>query len=651
MQAGRIDDEAGGSKPASKAGLSTGQWLALAAFDGPVQAFWGHYLQMVGQAVQARRLLLLAGSVGQPWKALAQWPAQAVECAGDSALVLELMARLPPLQPLLQHDAQSGHALAMRLPQAPVAPGQVAAVLLLRAEPFDWPDPALLAWAALVAAVPGQFAQRSASRAEAQPLAAVPDPAAHPAMPAAPAPSPAQDEPVGSDKARRLHEILLLGIRLQRHEQFLPLAFDLCNALAERFACDRVSLGWAKGPYLQLKAISHVEKFDPHSQMTRALESALEEAADQAGELRYPQPEHGSHVARAHESYALMQGVGAIASLPLRLDEVVQGVLCLERRQGEWTEAELWELRLIASNGVRRLADLHERDRWWGARWAARAHRGLSALLGPTHTLWKFAGIVSASVLLLLTFMPWNFKIDARLTLRSKDLLFMPAPFDGYLRSAQVEIGDPVKAGQVLVELDTRDLVLEESMAQADVMRFGREMEKSRAAGDLAEMQINLARQEQSAARLALIRHQLGHAQVKAPHDGVVVEGELKKNLGAPLRKGDLLVKLAWTDDNYLELEIDQVDVHEVAKGSRGEFALVGRPDQRFAIEIERIDPAATSREGRNVYLARAKVDGGLPAWWRPGMGGTAKIEAGERSLLWVLTHRTVRFLREEFWL
>ena len=91
--------------------------------------------------------------------------------------------------------------------------------------------------------------------------------------------------------------------------------------------------------------------------------------------------------------------------------------------------------------------------------------------------------------------------------------------------------------------------------------------------------------------------------------------------------------------------------MHEVKVGSRGEFALVGRPDQRFATQIDRIDPASTLREGRNVYLARAKVLAGIPGWWRPGMGGTARIDAGDRPLIWVLTHRTVRFLRELFWL
>jgi hypothetical protein len=78
---------------------------------------------------------------------------------------------------------------------------------------------------------------------------------------------------------------------------------------------------------------------------------------------------------------------------------------------------------------------------------------------------------------------------------------------------------------------------------------------------------------------------------------------------------------------------------------------LVGRPDQRFAIFLERIDPASILREGRNIYLARARVQGDIPIWWRPGMGGSARIDAGDRPLIWVLTHRTIRFLREFFWI
>jgi multidrug efflux pump subunit AcrA (membrane-fusion protein) len=400
---------------------------------------------------------------------------------------------------------------------------------------------------------------------------------------------------------------------------------------------------------VRLTAISHVEKFDRLSAVSRALEGAMEEAADQGQALVYPAEPGVRQVQRAHESYALMQGVAAVASVPLSDGDQVVGVISLEKTQGRWSADELWELRRIAQTTALPLAQLRQADRWWGARlWAALKGRPGAA---PRHSAWKLAGAVGLIGFVSLFFVPWDYRVDARLTLRSKDLLFVPAPFDGYLRQVYVDMGDKVKAGQVLMQLDTRELVLEESMAQADVLRYSREAEKAQALRQLAEMQITLARRDQSAARLALIRQQLANAKVTAPQDGVVVEGELKKNLGAPLRKGDLLLKLAQTEDSYLELEIDQADVHEVQVGSRGQFALVGRPEQRFAIEIDRIDPASTLREGKNVYLARGRLQEGIAPWWRPGMGGTARIEAGQRPLIWVMTHRTVRFLREFFWL
>ena len=609
-------------------------WARLAALEEPAPIFWEQYIQAVGQSLQARRVLLLVSGIGQPWKALAQWPSDAVEVAGDADGILQTLGRASVFEPRVETLSNGDQALALRFQSSALGTHPVAAVVALQPARLASEVSDLIAWAQEVVLVPQSYAQHNAQRD--------PGTLSHPAQSAA----------VGVDEphAQRLYEILRLQIALTRQKRFMQMAFELCNALAVKCVADRVSLGWVEGPYVRLTAISHVEKFDPHATLSRALESAMEEAADQAQPLAFPLPEGSRQVSRAHESYALMQGVAAVVSVPLRGDLAVQGVICLEKRHGRWSEDELWELGLVAELVVHPMADLKARDRWWGARWAGALKTAFQQSISPKHSGWKLAGLSSLVVLLLLFVWPWAYRVDATLTLRSKDLLFMPAPFDGYLRQVQVEIGDKVEAGQVLVQLDTRDLVLEESMAEADVLRYGREAEKAQAARQLAEMQINLARQEQSASRLALVRHQLQHAKVTAPHAGVVVEGELKKNLGAPLRKGDLLLKLAHTDDTYLELEIDQVDVHEVRVGSTGEFALVGRPDQRFAIQLERIDPASTLREGRNIYLARAKVQSQIPPWWRPGMGGSARIDAGDRPLIWVLTHRTVRFLRELFW-
>ena len=36
--------------------------------------------------------------------------------------------------------------------------------------------------------------------------------------------------------------------------------------------------------------------------------------------------------------------------------------------------------------------------------------------------------------------------------------------------------------------------------------------------------------------------------------------------------------------------------------------------------------------------------------WWRPGMSGSARIDAGERQVAWILTHRIVDTIRLWLW-
>jgi multidrug efflux pump subunit AcrA (membrane-fusion protein) len=442
-----------------------------------------------------------------------------------------------------------------------------------------------------------------------------------------------------------------MSIQLGGETRFLRAAFGLCNQLAVRFGCDRVCLGWFEGAYVRLVAVSHVEKFDRRANAARDLETAMEEAATQDAEIVWPPEGEQRVIARAHEAYARAQGASHLLCLPLRIDGEVCAVLSLERREAAVDQSERFELRLIAEACARPLRVLRHSDRWFGARAFAAFKRGRDALLGPSYTAWKLIGIGVAAVAVVLAVLPWPYRIEAPIALRSSDIVFVPAPFDGYLKRVHVEVGDATPAGAPLIELDTRELILEESMAFADELRYAREAEKAQAARQLADMQISLARQQQSGAKLELIRHQIASAQVKAPFAGVVVEGDLRKNLGAPVRKGDLLLKLAHTANLYLELEVDQVDIHEVRSGMTGAFAFVGRPDLKYPVEVERIDPAATMREGRNVYLVRARIDSTAESWWRPGMGGAVRLDAGDRPAIWIITHRTVRFLRQVFWL
>lgn len=631
------------ASPETAAAAQAGaQLLALVNLDQAVEVFWPLFLQRVGAALSARRVLLLSSAVGRPWQAMAQWPVRASAESQDADRVLRLLARASAGHPAADYDERDELMLAMLPTQLQGA--QVLALVVLGVDVEVWDEASLVAWAGLVATIPAQFMLRGQQR-----QAASVAPTAHPASSAS---AGVEGNEAGvPDQAARLHEILRLSIRLGQESRFMSLAMALCNEIALRFACERVSLGWVGDHYVRLVAVSHVENFDARSSATRALEAAMEEALDQESALLWPAPAESRQVLRAHQAYADQVGALGLTTLPLACGEQVDAVLCLERAAATLSAAELSELQLLGESLARWLRLLRQQDRWFGRRWYESARLQLRDFLRPRRTLAKLALVGAVALLLTSALLPWDYRIDAALAVRSEDLHFVPAPFDGYLSQVHVEIGDAVKAGAVLVELDMRDLAQEFSMADADRVRYAREVEKALAAQQLGDMQIALAKQQQATARLELIRYKLDNAQVRAPHDGVVIEGELRKNLGAPLRKGDLLLKLAKTSETYLELAIDQSDVQEVALGSRAEFSLVGRPDQRWRIELSRIEPAAVQRDGRTVFLARARLLDAAAGDWRPGMGGTAKIDAGQRVLIWVLTHRTVRFLREFFWI
>ncbi len=596
---------------------------AMAGYEGPAGEFWPLYLQVVAQAFAARRTLLMLRTPANPWQAVLQWPMEAPDQPGDAERLLELSERALHISAACTDDAIEPCMMSVLLKASVHGPHTDTVLVICRDEPMVAPLSLWQNLAELAATVPLQY-QLGMETPE------------------------TRVEQVG---AHRLHDLMRLILRLGQEPHFLQLALALCNDLAVRYRCDRVSLGWAENGYVHLSAVSHIEKFDRHSSAAHDLEQAMEEALEQETEIHYPFPAGAKQVNRAHEAYARQHGATHLTSVPLRHRDRVVAVLTLERREGLLNEAEAWEVGLVARACVRPLADLHKQDRGVADAAMDRFRHWREQLVGPHHSAWKFAGLSAVVLLAFLVLFPWAYKVDASVTLRSKDLVFLPAPFDGYLRQVKVEAGDRVVRGAVLAELDTRDLVLDESMTVADVARYRQEAQKAQAARQLADMQISLARLAQAQAKLDLIRQQLETAKIRAPYAGIVVEGDLRKNLGSPVRKGDLMLKMAQLDDNYVELEIDQADVHEVKIGTRGQFALVGQPDQKFGLIIDRMDPAATQREGHNVYIARGRVESAPQGWWRPGMGGTAKLEAGDRSLIWVLTHRTVRFLRQVFWL
>lgn len=445
-------------------------------------------------------------------------------------------------------------------------------------------------------------------------------------------------------------EALDLMVLLNGQKRSMEAAMTFCNELASRYRCARVSLGWLQDGYVRVQAISHIEQFEKKMDAVQALEAAMEESFDQDEEILWPRAEGSTAVTRDHEGFSKDQGAKHLLSLPVRLDDAPVGVLTCERTDQPFSELEIRGLRVLCDQAARRLDDLKRTDRWFGARMAAAAREGLSKLVGVEHTFAKCLGIVICAVLAFLLFGRMNYRVEAPFIIRTDDLAYLPAPFDGYIDDVLIKVGDQVDAGEVLLTLDTSELLLQESTAQANKSRYSREADKARAQNALADMMIALALKEQSEAQLDLVRYHLNHAQVKAQFAGIVVEGDLDELLGAPVKKGDVLFKVARIDKMYAEVEVDERDIHEVTAGATGEIAFVSRPKLKFPIAVERIDPVAVSKDEGNVFLMRCTFPEEVSNWWRPGMSGVSKINVGKRNVLWILTHRSIDFLRIFLW-
>jgi biotin carboxyl carrier protein len=444
--------------------------------------------------------------------------------------------------------------------------------------------------------------------------------------------------------------VLDLLVPINEAEKFLPAVLALCNGVATRFRCARVSLGWLEGGYVILRAISRTEQFDRRMAAAQALEKVMEECLDQDEEVLWPAADGSTVVARAHEEFATAQKTGFLCSVPLRLAGKTVGVLTCERTEAAFSEIEIQQMRLCCDQVSQRLGDLKRREGWFGKRWAAATRERAGEWVGPEHTWSKLAAILTAFVLAALFLVRVNYRVEGRFILRSDEACYLTSPFDGYIEKVAVRTGDAVSKGGLLVSLNRSELLLDQAAALADLARYQREAEKARAAKSLAEMRIDDALAQQAQARLDLVGYRLRAAEIKAPFDGVVVEGDLRERLAAPVKQGDALFKLARIDTLYAEAEVNERDVKEIVGRSRGEIAFVSQPKIKYPVTIRVLQPAALTKKEGNVFLVRLQPDAKLETWWRPGMTGLCKLSVEKRTLFWILTHRTVDFLRMKLW-
>jgi RND family efflux transporter MFP subunit len=164
----------------------------------------------------------------------------------------------------------------------------------------------------------------------------------------------------------------------------------------------------------------------------------------------------------------------------------------------------------------------------------------------------------------------------------------------GRLAKLAVDDGDKVRQGQVLAELDNRELAASVTEWEARV-RFGDA--QFRRASELfrshtgSEVAFDQARNELETARAALDRakRQLAEMTLVAPADGVIIrrDGEI----GQLMQPGNTIFWMLCCDSLRITAEIDEEDIDQVKPGQKVVIRADAFPNRVFEGTVSEITP------------------------------------------------------------
>ena len=343
-------------------------------------------------------------------------------------------------------------------------------------------------------------------------------------------------------------------------------------------------------------------------------------------------------------------GGSTILTVPLLSTGIPCGAMTLERTSGVRFDDVTVEL--CKSVGIALGPMLEAKrceDRSIFAKIGAAATRSAGKLLGPGFLARK---LVAMALLLLVgfsTIATGDYRVSANSRLEGAERRVISAPVEGYVASAAARPGDEVAAGELLFEFDDRDLRLERVQVSSERAQMAARLQDAMAKRERANVQIITAQIEQADAHLALLDEQVQRTKVVAPFDGVIVSGDLSQSLGAAVERGAVLYELAPLDRYRVVLEVDEHDIANISIGQQGTLLLAALPGEPLPIRVTRLTSVASTAEGVNYFRVEADLLETRDSV-RPGMEGVGKIDIDERRLIWIWTHKLMRWLKIAVW-
>ncbi|MFN2567786.1 MAG: efflux RND transporter periplasmic adaptor subunit [Gemmatimonadaceae bacterium] len=240
----------------------------------------------------------------------------------------------------------------------------------------------------------------------------------------------------------------------------------------------------------------------------------------------------------------------------------------------------------------------------------------------------------------------------------------------GVITRMPVETGTAVKPGDLLAQVDTRDVQNQYNQALADVRAAEARLEVSgaqkRRADEMFRARVITAQEHEAStldyanaqaqvvrarASLDLAKQRLEDATVTAPVAGTVIEkavslGQVITSATGAFGGGTTLLKMADLTRVRVRALFNETDIGQVTPAQPATVVVDAYPDRRFAGMVEKIEPQAVVQQGVTMFPVLVTLDN-REGLLKPGMNGEVSVLIDERVNVLAVPNDAVRNPRE----
>ena len=442
-------------------------------------------------------------------------------------------------------------------------------------------------------------------------------------------------------QVQSLASIVELVGRVENNSTQKTAAETLVNELNRQFKCNSVAVATKIKGKLDVKAISGVHKLDRGSATHQNYQQALQESLlrERIG-IFPPVKSTNDHMLMAHKQLTSVVQTEAVVSQPLVTTDGKELGAWLFTGPKELIQNERFT-RFVqtAATPVADALDVTTRAQ---ASWLTLKFAYVKSKLSWFSAMMIPIGLLAICLLMLL---PITYRVRCNCVTEAVSKRFAVAPFGGLITSGYVEPGDLVKKGQVLAEIDGRNIRWELTGVTAERRTSVRQREMELYEENIPELFLAELENERLSAEESILKFKNDNLQIRSPIDGVVLSGSLERSEASSVETGQVLFEVGPIDAIKVQIEIPADEISQVRVGHNAKIWIEGNEERPLTATIEKLHPRSITREAKNVFIAELKFDN-EDDLLRPGMKGSVRIDCERRSLGWSLFHKPVNYVR-----